>query len=75
MCGQFSDNFRNSHKIPPYQTASSSHNFTSRAGLVVPAELIKCLELSERVDQAMPKPEEPRIQALDDIQHFHADDL
>ena len=43
-------------KILPYNTASSCHNFTSRAGLVVPAELLKRLELSELIDSSMPRP-------------------
>ncbi|MYH92799.1 MAG: IS1380 family transposase [Acidimicrobiaceae bacterium] len=43
-------------KILPYNTAASCHNFTSRAGLVVPAELLKRLELSQLIDSSMPTP-------------------
>ncbi len=40
--------------ILPYQTADSSHNLTSRAGLAVLAELMAKLKLGETLDRAMP---------------------
>ena len=42
--------------ILPYKTADSNRNLTSRAGLVVPADLFKRLGLNQFVDRFMPAP-------------------
>ena len=43
-------------KILPYKTAGSRHKFTSRAGLMVPAEVIRATKISELTDRLMPRP-------------------
>lgn len=42
--------------ILPHFIAQSSHQFTSRAGLMVPAKLLDRLGLAETVDRLMPEP-------------------
>ena len=43
-------------EILPYKTDDSKHNLTSRASLVVVAELIKQLQKNETVDWLLPSP-------------------
>ena len=71
--------------ILPYKLTTTKDQLTSRAGLLLPAQLMETLSLSDHIDQNFPQPRSNRgfkpsmfIQTLMLMQHdnsFHLDDV
>ena len=71
--------------ILPYKLTTTKDQLTSRAGLLLPAQLMDTLSLSQRIDRYFPQPQSNRgfkpsvfVQTLMLMQHdesFHLDDV